>query len=106
MSDQIFEETHKEIAVQEALPEVKVPRMYKVVLLNDDYTPMDFVVLVLKSFFGMADEMAVHIMLEVHTKGKGICGVFTRDIAETKVVHVNDFSRSQHHPLLCVMEPE
>lgn len=106
MSNQIIEETHKEIAVQEALPEVKMPRMYKVLLLNDDYTPMDFVVLVLTSFFSMAEEKAVQIMLEVHTKGKGVCGVFTRDIAETKVIQVNDFSRSQHHPLLCVMEPE
>ncbi len=78
--------------------------MFKVVLLNDDYTPMEFVVQVLEIFFQMGREKATQIMLHVHTRGKGVCGVFTRDIAETKVAQVNDFARSHQHPLLCAME--
>ena len=78
--------------------------MYKVVLHNDDYTPMEFVVLVLEKFFSMNREKATQIMLHVHTRGKGICGIYTREIAETKVAQVNEFSRSNQHPLLCAME--
>jgi ATP-dependent Clp protease adaptor protein ClpS len=78
--------------------------MFKVVIHNDDYTPMEFVVQVLEKFFAMNREKATQIMLHVHTRGKGVCGVFTRDVAETKVVQVNDYSRSHHHPLLCAME--
>jgi ATP-dependent Clp protease adaptor protein ClpS len=95
-----------DLAVQVAKPKTKEPPMYKVVLLNDDYTPMDFVVIVLEKFFSKSGEQAAQLMWQIHTRGKGICGVFTRDIAETKVVIVNDFSRSHDHPLLCVMEPE
>lgn len=94
-----------DLAVQESKPQLKRPRMYKVVLINDDYTPMEFVVEVLESFFHMNREKATQIMLHVHTQGKGVCGVFTRDIAETKVAQVNDFSQSNQHPLLCEMEP-
>lgn len=94
------------LAVQEAKPKLKPPKRYKVVLLNDDYTPMEFVVQILQTFFMMDHENAVQVMLTVHTKGKGICGVFTRDIAETKVAMVNDFSRKHQHPLLCSMEEE
>jgi ATP-dependent Clp protease adaptor protein ClpS len=78
--------------------------MFKVLLLNDDYTPMEFVVQVLEQFFGMGREKATQIMLHVHTRGKGVCGVFTRDIAETKVALVNDYARSHQHPLMCTME--
>lgn len=78
--------------------------MFQVVLLNDDYTPMDFVVEVLRVFFGLAQERAVQVMLHVHTRGKGVCGVFSREVAETKVNHVNEFSRTHQHPLLCSME--
>ncbi len=78
--------------------------MYKVVLLNDDFTPMDFVVLVLERFFGMDRERATRVMLQVHTQGKGVCGVYSREIAETKVAQVNDYSRAHQHPLLCTME--
>ena len=78
--------------------------MYKVVILNDDYTPMEFVVKVLESFFSMDREKATQVMLHVHNRGKGVCGVFTRDLAETKVVHVNQFSRDNQHPLRCDME--
>ena len=94
------------VAVEEAKPKLKKPPMYKVILLNDDYTPMDFVIHILETFFGMNREKATHIMLNVHTKGKGICGVYTRDIAETKVAQVNDYSRQNQHPLLCTLEAD
>jgi ATP-dependent Clp protease adaptor protein ClpS len=81
------------------------PKKYRVFLLNDDYTPMDFVVLLLKRFFCMTEESATLIMLQVHLQGKGVCGVFTHDIAETKVAWVNEFSRVHQYPLLCCMEP-
>ena len=80
------------------------PSMYKVILLNDDYTPMDFVVDVLRIFFNMNIEKATQIMLKVHTEGKGVCGVFTRDIAETKANQVNDYSKECEQPLLCNIE--
>lgn len=90
--------------VAEATPELKEPQLYKVVLLNDDYTPMEFVVEVLMKFFAMPQDRATQIMLHVHTKGKGVCGVFSYQIAETKVVQVNDYSRRHEHPLQCTME--
>jgi ATP-dependent Clp protease adaptor protein ClpS len=92
------------LALQEAKPKLKRPPMYKVMLLNDDYTPMEFVVQVLESFFRMDREKATQVMLHVHTRGVGVCGVFTREIAETKVALVNDYARSSQHPLLCTME--
>jgi ATP-dependent Clp protease adaptor protein ClpS len=92
------------VAVAEAEPETKVPPLYRVVLINDDYTPMEFVVEVLERFFGMSRHMATRVMLEVHTRGKGICGVFTYEIAETKVAQVTSYSREQQHPLLCTLE--
>ena len=92
------------LAVQTAKPKVKRPPMFKVLLLNDDYTPMEFVVQVLETFFRMDREKATQIMLHVHTRGVGVCGVFTREIAETKVAQVNDYARSNQHPLLCTME--
>jgi len=92
------------IALQEAKPKLKKPRMYKVVLINDDFTPMEFVVHVLERYFRMDREKAMHIMLHVHTDGRGLCGIFNREIAETKVAQVNDYSRSNNHPLLCTME--
>ncbi|SDD24228.1 ATP-dependent Clp protease adaptor protein ClpS [Aquimonas voraii] len=92
------------LAVEEARPEVTRPPLYQVVLLNDDYTPMDFVVEVLQVFFGMNSERATQVMLHVHTRGKGVCGVYTREVAETKVQQVNEFSRAHQHPLLCSME--
>lgn len=92
------------LVVEEAKPELKQPRLFNVILINDDYTPMEFVVMVLETFFGKDREAATRIMLNVHTKGKGICGTFTRDVAETKTAQVNDFSRENNHPLLCTME--
>jgi ATP-dependent Clp protease adaptor protein ClpS len=92
------------LALQEAKPKLKKPPLYKVIILNDDYTPMEFVVQVLETFFGMDREKATRVMLHVHTRGMGVCGLFTKDVAETKVSQVNDFSRSNQHPLLCTME--
>jgi ATP-dependent Clp protease adaptor protein ClpS len=92
------------LALQEAKPELKRPPLYKVILLNDDYTPMEFVVEVLESFFKMNREQATQVMLTVHTQGKGVCGIFTRDIAETKAAQVNQYARDHQHPLLCEVE--
>ena len=92
------------LVVEESKPEVARPPLYQVVLLNDDYTPMDFVVVVLETFFNMNRELATQVMLHVHTRGKGVCGVFTREVAETKVTQVNEFSRAHQHPLLCTLE--
>ena len=84
----------------------KKPSMYKVLMLNDDYTPMEFVVLVLEQFFEKHHEEAIQIMLHVHQKGVGICGVFTYEVAETKVTQVMDFARKHEHPLQCTLEKE
>lgn len=92
------------LAVEESRPEVARPPLYQVILLNDDFTPMDFVVVVLETFFNLDRERATQVMLHVHTRGKGVCGVFTREVAETKVTQVNEFSRTHQHPLLCTME--
>ncbi len=86
--------------------ETKKPSMYKVLLLNDDYTPMEFVVVVLMRFFGMDEQRATTIMLHVHRRGVGICGVYSYEVAETKVKQVSDFSRRNEHPLQCTMEKE
>lgn len=82
----------------------KPPPMYKVLLLNDDFTPMDFVIVVLEKFFSLSREQATGIMLRVHREGKGTCGVYPLDMAATKVKQVNAFSRQHQHPLACVME--
>lgn len=92
------------LAIETAKPKLKKPPLYAVVLMNDDFTPMEFVVEVLQSFFVLNRENATRIMLHVHTRGKGVCGIFTREIAETKVAQVNQYSRENKHPLLCEME--
>ncbi len=104
MSDKKDSRQDGDISVQEARPKLKRPPLYKVLLLNDDYTPMEFVVEILRRFFGMDEEKATRIMLHVHTRGMGVCGVFPRDIAETKVTQVNEYARENQHPLLCTME--
>lgn len=106
MSDET--EHHKDtgVALQEAAPKLKKPPMYKVIMLNDDYTPMEFVVHVLEKFFSLNRPTATRIMLEVHTQGKGVCGIFTHEIAETKVSQVNSYARDNEHPLLCTLELE
>lgn len=92
------------LAVEEAKPKLKRPPLYKVLVLNDDYTPMEFVVYVLEVFFGMSHDKATQIMLHVHTRGVGVCGVYTRDIAETKVAQVTRCAQENQHPLKCTME--
>ena len=92
------------LAVEVARPELARPPMYSVLLLNDDYTPMDFVVEVLVRFFGMDIERATQVMLHVHTRGRGVCGLFSRDVAESKVAQVNEYSRMNQHPLLATIE--
>ena len=105
-----MEDDHEEpdydanVAVEESKPELKRPSMYKVVLLNDDYTPMEFVVEILETFFYMNREKATQVMLTVHTQGKGICGIYTRDVAETKATQVNQYAREHQHPLLAEIE--
>ena len=95
-----------DIAVQTAPPELKRPPLYMVLLLNDDYTPMDFVIEILQQYFAMNLDQATQVMLTVHYEGKGVAGVYPRDIAETKANQVNNYARSQGHPLLCQIEPK
>jgi ATP-dependent Clp protease adaptor protein ClpS len=85
-------------------PKTKKPSNYKVLMLNDDYTPMEFVVLVLQQFFSMSIEDATRVMLQVHQQGVAVCGVFTYEVAETKVTQVIDFARENQHPLQCTLE--
>jgi ATP-dependent Clp protease adaptor protein ClpS len=92
------------LALDEAKPKLKTPPLYKVVLMNDDYTPMEFVVEVLEQFFHHAREKAVQIMLHVHTQGRGVAGVYPAEIAETKTAQANAYARKHQHPLLTVME--
>ncbi len=92
--------------VVKSKPKTKQPSMYKVLMLNDDYTPMEFVVHVLERFFGKLREEATQIMLHVHRRGVGICGVYTYEVAETKVVQVMDFARQHQHPLQCTLEKD
>ncbi len=93
-------------AVTKTRPKTKKPSLYKVLLLNDDYTPMEFVVYILERFFNKGTEEATQIMLHVHQKGVGICGVYTYEVAETKVTQVMSFARQHQHPLQCTMEKE
>ena len=104
MGRELDSQKEQGLALEEARPDVTLPPMYRVILLNDDYTPMDFVIEILRIFFGMNHDRATQVMLHVHTKGKGVCGVFTYEIAETKVAQVNEFSRQNEHPLKCTME--
>ena len=90
--------------VEESRAATQEPPRYQVVLLNDDYTPMDFVIELLQRFFRMNQEDATQVMLHVHTRGKGVCGTYTREIAETKVEQVNEYARENQHPLLSSME--
>ncbi|MHB8346789.1 MAG: ATP-dependent Clp protease adapter ClpS [Acidiferrobacterales bacterium] len=105
MSDKQLQYTDG-LVVQEAKPQLKKPQLYKVILLNDDYTPMEFVIVVLERFFHKNREEATRIMLHVHQKGVGVCGLYTREVAETKVRQVMVFSADNQHPLQCTMEPE
>ena len=92
--------------IVDSKPKTKQPSMYKVLMLNDDYTPMEFVVHVLERFFGKSSTEATQIMLHVHRRGVGICGVFTYEVAETKVTQVVDYARKHQHPLQCTLEKD
>ena len=92
------------LVVEEAKPRLQSPPLYKVVMINDDFTPMEFVVQVLQTFFHHSREKAVQIMLQVHQSGRGVAGIYPAEIAETKVAQVNAFARKNQHPLLTVME--
>ncbi len=107
MTDQQFNndpDKDDTLLIERTKPKLKKPTMYKVIILNDDYTPMEFVVHVLEAIFGHDRENATRIMLNVHKSGKGVCGIYSRDIAETKVTQVNSYSRESKHPLLCDLE--
>jgi ATP-dependent Clp protease adaptor protein ClpS len=104
MSEDDSEHHDGNLAIAEQKPVLKRPQMYQVILLNDDYTPMEFVVEILETFFYMGREKATQVMLAVHTQGKGVCGVFSRDIAETKAAQVNQYARESQHPLLAEIE--
>ncbi|MCK5284943.1 MAG: ATP-dependent Clp protease adapter ClpS [Alphaproteobacteria bacterium] len=100
------EKKHETGTMLKPRPKIKKPSMYKVLLLNDDYTPMEFVIHVVEKFFSKNRSEATDVMLHVHRRGIGICGVFTYEIAETKVVQVTDFARANEQPLQCTMEKE
>ncbi len=92
------------LAIQEAPPQLREPALYRILLMNDDFTPMDFVVSLLRQFFNMNTEQATRVMLNIHTQGRGECAIYPRDIAESKVAQVNAHAREHQHPLLCTME--
>ena len=93
------------VAVATIKPKLKKPPLYRVIIFNDDYTPMEFVVYVLQTFFGIDRDKATQIMLAIHTHGKGVCGIFTKEVAETKSAQVNNFARENEHPLISEIEP-
>lgn len=96
--------TERVLVVREAKPLLKEPGMYKIVMHNDDFTPMEFVVAILELFFNMDPTKATQTMYQIHTTGKAICGVYSKDVAETKVQQVTDYARTHEHPLLCSIE--
>ena len=98
-------DTQHDLAVEKAPARAAPPPMYQVLLLNDDYTPMEFVVKVLQKFFNKNQEEATRIMLQVHHEGRGVCGVYPRDLAATRIAQVGQYARARQHPLQCVMEP-
>lgn len=106
MATRYTEESDGRILLEQAEPELKAPPLYQVIMLNDDYTPMDFVVEVLEDFFAMNREQATYTMLQVHNAGQAVCGIFTRDVAETKAMQVGQYARECEHPLQCMVRPE
>lgn len=104
--DPIDDDGDSAVKVAESRPKLKRPQMHKVMLINDDFTPMEFVVHVLEKFFNKDRHEATKIMLTVHTDGAGVCGLYTREVAETRVAQVNDYSQNNKHPLLCTSEVE
>jgi len=94
----------EDLLLEKSKERLAKPPMYKVIMFNDDYTPMEFVVKILTQFFQITEDKATQIMLEIHTAGRAVCGLFTHEIAETKMTQVNEYARSQQHPLLCTIE--
>ncbi len=103
-NDQVDIEHDEDVLLAPEEPKLEIPSMYNVVMFNDDFTPMEFVVEVLETFFNKDREAATRVMLTVHTMGKAVCGSYTRDIAETKAAQVNQYARESQHPLLCEIE--
>ena len=103
-SDQVGIEHDEDVLLAPEEPKLEIPSMYNVVMFNDDFTPMEFVVEVLETFFNKDREAATRVMLTVNTMGKAVCGSYTRDIAETKAAQVNQYARESQHPLLCEIE--
>ena len=103
---QLHQSSEQTEGAVDTLPDVKTPRMYRVILLNDDFTPMDFVIFVLKKFFAKTEEQATAVMLDVHKKGAGVAGVYTLEVAEMKAMQVNQAARANQHPLKCTVEAE
>ena len=103
-SDQVDIDHDEDVLLAPEEPKLEIPSMYNVVMFNDDFTPMEFVVEVLETFFNKDREAATRVMLTVHTMGKAVCGSYTRDIAETKAAQVNQYARESQHPLLCEIE--
>jgi ATP-dependent Clp protease adaptor protein ClpS len=95
---------HDELVLEETRTHTRPPPLYKVLLLDDDFTPMDFVIVVLEKYFAMSRERATQVMLQVHHEGIGVCGIYSRDVAATKVTQVIAYARQHQHPLACVME--
>jgi len=104
MSDKDLSWDNQSLVFDETEQQIKEPSMYKVLIINDDFTPMDFVIDILVRFFRMNEERATQVMMHVHTRGKGLCGIYTHEIAETKMLGVNQYAKENNHPLLCVME--
>ena len=104
MSEKDLSWDNHSLVFEELEDQLKEPSMYKVLIINDDFTPMDFVIDVLSRFFKMDEERATQVMMHVHTRGKGLCGIFTHEVAETKMNQVNLYAKDKSHPLLCVME--
>ncbi len=102
--DRFGEQADEQLLVQSSEPELKKPSMYEVIMLNDDFTPMDFVVEVLEDFFAMGREQATRVMLAVHQQGSAVCGVYSRDVAETKTMQVGQYARECEHPLQCQIQ--
>ena len=98
------DDSHDLQVIEQTRPKIAQPSLYKVILLNDDYTPMEFVIDIVARFFNHDEEQATQIMLAVHTQGKGVCGIYTKDVAETRAMQVNQHSRQHKHPLLCEVE--
>ncbi len=103
--DKDLDEGGISIAVATAKPKIKKPPLYRVIIFNDDYTPMEFVVFVLQNIFGIDRDKATQIMLAIHTQGRGVCGIFTKEVAETKSAQVNNLARENEHPLVSEIEP-